>query len=117
MPVDLDAPARAALAAFGDTVQNGGPVTYTPQGGQAFPLDVLYDESWASLTITASRHGGVVPVSTTKPCLGARLPDFPTGVLPQQGDALVRANGEAYEVADVNPDGFGWVYLKLNRTN
>lgn len=116
MAVDLDAPARAVLAAFGDTAQTGLDWSYTPQGGAPFDLDGMFDEAWSSVEIKEQRFS-IAPVSTTKPCLLVRLADFPPGLTPQQGDTLFRkSKNTAYVVADVNPDGFGCFHLPLNET-
>lgn len=113
MPVDLDAPNRAALGAFGDAAQAGKKARYTPLDGPSFDLDGLFDEAWATIEIRQSRFG-ISPVSTTKPCFGVRLADFPAGVTPEQGAKIVRANGKEYSISDAQPDGLGWVYLSLN---
>lgn len=91
----------------------GEPVTYTPQGHDPFALNGIFDEAYAASEFRISRHDQ--PVSTVGPGLGVRLADFPVGVKPQQGDTLtVTRTGESFTVADVQPDGLGFVYLILN---
>lgn len=114
MPVDLDAPTRAGLRAFGDVAQTGKAWTYTPKGAAPFDLDAIYDEAWATIEIRNTRFS-MAPVSTTKPCILVRLADFPAGLKPAQFDTVVRnSTCEAYEIADVNEDGFGCAHLPLN---
>lgn len=118
MPVDLDAPTRAGLRVFGAAAQTGSKWTCTPQGGQPFDIDVIYDEAWATIGVQAMGRGAIAPVSTTKPAILVRLADLPQGVTIKQKDVL-RNNAAAqnYSVADAQPDGMGCVRLMLNKTN
>lgn len=117
MPVDLDAPNRAAMRLFGAAAQTGSKWTYTPQGGQAFALDVIYDEAWASIGVQAVGRSAIAPVSTTKPAITVRLGDVPQGVTLQQDDQIHdNVSQRTFTVADAQPDGMGCMRLFLNET-
>lgn len=105
------------IATFGEQAQAGGKVTYTPQGGAPFQIDGIFDAAWADVSIGRGRHGAAVAVSTTAPRLGVRASDVPPGVSLSQGDTYARANGDVFAVQDVNPDGFGYVYLISTQTS
>ena len=108
--LDFDALVNGpCAAAFGVAATGGGLATFTMPDGTGFQLDGIFDEAWASVE-PSSRHN-IVPVSTTKPRFGARAAAF--AVQPYQGCRLSLATGRTFEVADVNPDGFGWLYLVL----
>lgn len=102
--IDFDATVnRTALQTFGETV------VYT-QNGLSFALPCVFDEAWQTVE-GVGRHP--VPVSTTKPCIGCRLSDFPVGVTPRQGDTVTR-NGKVRTVSHVQPDGLsGWQLIHL----
>lgn len=118
MPVDLDAPNRAGMRLFGAAAQTGSKWTYTPQGGQAFDIDVIYDEAWATIGVQAVGRGAIAPVSTTAPAVLVRLADVPQGVKLQQGDALLNnVTAKTYSVADTLLDGMGCMRLILNETS
>lgn len=117
MPVDLDAPNRAGMRLFGAAAQTGSKWTYTPQGGQPFDIDVIYDEAWATIAVQAMGRGAIAPVSTTKPAVLVRLADVPQGVILQQDDALLdHVKARTFTVADTQPDGMGCMRLFLNET-
>lgn len=117
MPADLDAPNRAALRVFGAAAQTGSKWSYTPQVGEPFDVDVIYDEAWATIAVQAMGRGAIAPVSTTKPAVLVRLADVPVGVTLQQDDDL-RDNVKArtFTVSDTQPDGMGCMRLFLNET-
>lgn len=94
---------------FGETVR------YTA-GERSFDIAGTYDAAWSQVKMQSGR-GGFMPISTTAPRLAVRLSAFPDGVTPEAGNTLVRGNGEAFEVVDLQPDGFGEVGLNLKQTN
>lgn len=106
MAVDFDTLVNVpCVATFGETF------TYTPAGGAPFNVNGVFDAAWSDASFTVNRHGQAV--STTKPRLGVRATDCP--VPPEQGDTLVQnKTGDTFTVADVQPDGFGYLYLVLN---
>lgn len=119
MSLNLDALVNAAVVAtFGEGNTGTGLVDYTTTTGATFAIDGVFDKAWRHIEMKpASRHSPSMPISTTKPALGCRLSDFPTGITPQQGDSFIRASepGRAYVVADPRDDGVsGWVYLICN---
>lgn len=118
MPVDLAAPTRSSFRLFGDKAMTGKGWSYaSPDGCQSITgLDGIFDEAWTDIQLRSGRFG-MAPVSTTKPCLLVVLADFPAGIQPVQGAAMIRlCTGKSYKIADVNPDGFGGAHLPLNET-
>lgn len=111
--VDFDALVNApCVEILGVAATGGGKATYQPRSGASFQIDGIFDRAWSNVTVTMGRHSQ--PVSTTSPCFGVRAAEFPSGVTPQQKAKLTLANGETYEIADVQPDGFSYFYLILN---
>lgn len=106
MAIDFDADVLAPLmAVFGEDVQP----TYTPQGGQAFPIDGVFDRPFKGLVLEADGEPGF---ATRKPCIGVRLAQFPAD--PVKGDQIfVPSVPQTYLVSDVRPDGKGWALLEL----
>lgn len=117
MPVDLDAPNRAALRLFGDQAQTGQEWTYTPQGATpAFDINGVYDEAWSSLGIQTIGRGGIAPVSSTQPALWVRVADLPAGFKPRQRDRLLRkATGQNYQIGDTLVDSMGGIRLLMTK--
>lgn len=77
-------------------------VVYTPPGGDAgdaFSLQGVYDSAHEAVDVDAG-----VPVDTIVPVLGVHLPDFPTGVEPEQGASIVFGTGERFLVRSVQKD-------------
>jgi hypothetical protein len=115
--VDFDRLVNATcVRVFGEQTSSGAKVCYRVPGGPSFDLDGIFDEAWSQINFQGS-HGSLAPISTTKPRFGVRLADFPAGVSPAKKHTFTRANGEQYEVVDVQPDGFGYTYLTLKRMN
>lgn len=106
MAVDVDGLAgAAAIAAFGVEV------SYTVAGGlTSFTVRGVFDRHHAATRI--GEDGA--PVSVRETLLGVRLADFPAGVEPAAGDGPVVVGGNAYDVADVRPDGLGGAALVLS---
>lgn len=118
MAVDLDAPARAGLRAFGVLAQTGKKWTYTPAAGTPYDLDGIFDEAWSSITVQAIGRGGIAPVSTTKPAILIRLADCPPASAPLNTDGALKNNvtAQTYSIADTQVDGMGCIRLILNET-
>lgn len=111
MAIDFDGLVNAVVT---DPTIFGKTVTYTPQNGTQFDINVVFDEAWRTVDFSVGRRGLGAPVSTTKPCFGCRLADFPSGVTPQQGDACT-INGADYAVSDAQPDGISdWFLISLS---
>jgi hypothetical protein len=112
--LDLDALVNGpCVETFGVVATGGGKARYEPRQGAAFDVDGIFDRAWSNVSITTGRNS--LPVSTTSPCFGVRAREFPPGVKPQQGGKLTLATGDTFTVADVQPDGFEYFYLILNR--
>lgn len=95
------------LAAFGEAV------TYSPQAGLPLALTAIFDEAAKQVEFSEG-----APVESVAPMMGVRLSDFPSGVVPTQGDAVVRAaTGLSYLVKDVRPDGKGAAVLMLQQND
>lgn len=103
MSIDWDALVIApTVGVFGDDV------IYTPVGGAAFPITLVYDEGNKDLDLA-----GGTGVNTSNPIVSGRLADF--AVPPAQGDSvLIIKTGETFVVKDVEEDGKGAVKLPLN---
>lgn len=82
----------------------GESITYQPQVGAPSPIVAVFDVAGAVVDLQAG-----VPVQSTAPTLLVRLADLPAR--PRAGDHFTRANGQAYEVTSVTPDGPGAVKL------
>jgi hypothetical protein len=112
MPVDFDALVNdTCVRTFGVGAKGEGLARYTPLQGAPFDIDGIFDEAWASVQLTTGRVQ--VPVSTTAPRFGARRRALPDGFDPAQGDGLQLPGGRSFQVQDVQPDGFEYVYLIL----
>jgi len=100
----IEAADRAAIAVLRDP---GDVYTYTPGGGEAAPVDGIFDDSY--LRAEAGRPG----VTTSGPTFFARLSDFPRDPEEDAG-AVLTVNGVAYKAAEVEKDGQGGVLLRLH---
>lgn len=87
----------------------GEQVTYTPANGQAFTLTAIYDASFRDIDPATG-----VYASTSSPCLGVRLSQFP--IPPKRGDSVrVPSASKTFTVKEVRPDSHGEARLMLNR--
>lgn len=118
MPVDLDAPNRAAMRLFGDQAQKGQKWTYFPQNGQPFDINGIYDEAWNSIGIQNLGRAGIAPVSTTQPAFWLRIADLTGGFRPKQRDRLRQnATGQSFQISDTLPDSMGGIRLLLTKVS
>ena len=93
----------AALSTFGEAV------LYVPLEGEPFEVRGIFDNDHREVV------GDIEPaISARGPMVSFRLTDLPISP-DKEGDKL-RARGQWYEVADVQPDGQGSVDLMLNET-
>jgi hypothetical protein len=116
LALDIDGLINAPLMAsaiFGEAVQP----TYTPKSGAAsFAIDGVFDRPYTQVVIDAEAVGGV-GMNTTSPGIGVRLAQFGANP-PVQGDKLyVPSVAVTFVVSNVQPDGHGWAYLKLNKVS
>jgi hypothetical protein len=87
---------------FGETV------TFTPAGGQAVDVQLVYDEGNKDISLA-----GGSSLNSSNPIVSGQLSAFP--VEPEQGDTvLIVRTGDLFVIADVNEDGKGSVTLSLN---
>lgn len=90
------------VAVFGETVW------FTPAGGDAVPLQLVYDEGNKDIGLA-----GGSSLNSSNPIVSGRISVFP--VAPEQGDTvLIERTGDQFVVGDVNEDGKGSVTLSLN---
>lgn len=84
----------------------GESITYTPKGQPAFSIIGIFTESHEEVVVQDG-----VPISSVKPTLDVVLADFGER-RPRQEDEIER-EGTTYQVADVEPDGYGMAKLIL----
>lgn len=88
---------RATHGTFGDAV------TFYPNGPDPEVIAAaVFDRAYGVIETT----GEGPPITTTRPAIHVEAAKFKR--YPKQGDA-VRAEGETWEVRDVQPDSFGGV--------
>lgn len=88
---------------------------YTPAaGGVPFEIEGVFDDAYTGLVMSAD---GEPEIATAEPVMGVRLADFiPHGVLPEQGGTVeVPRVGKTFVVTNAEPDGKGWVFLRLGQ--
>jgi hypothetical protein len=102
--IDFDGTLNAAIS---ETLGDQVPVTYTPPGGSAIPVLGVF----TLITDTLFGDDGTPEENITVATLGLQVSQLPA--VPVQG-GTVTANGTAYAVGNVDEDGLGWAYLKLN---
>ena len=108
--IDFDALVLVpCMATFGEDLK---PLYTRAAGGAAFAVDGIFDDAFMALVLSAD---GEPEIATIEPVLGVRLAQF-SGVAPVQSDKVVIPRlGITYMVTSVEPDGKGWVFLKLSR--
>lgn len=107
--LDFDRLLHAPVAAhFGEKNMGAQVPTFTAQDGTTGPVDGVYDDAYETVDLYSG-----LPANTTQVVFGAALSAFPTP--PQQNDQLYVPRADTtYLVAEVRPDGHGWVQLRLN---
>lgn len=80
---------------------------YTPQGGQAASIKVIFDNQYQTIELL----DGGVGVESTSPSILCRTSDI-SGV--KHGDTLV-ISGTTYYITGVQPDGTGITRLMLSK--
>lgn len=83
----------------------GETVTYTPVGGSAVSLRGIFTRDYY-----AALENGEVGVMSARPACAFPQADVPDAA---RGDEIV-AQGETYEVVEIQPDGMGMVVLILH---
>lgn len=84
---------------FLDTDDFADAAIYTPQGGSATSVNVIFD----------GQYMDTLGVEDSGPAAHGKASDF---LNVRQGDAL-RVRGKDYFIRDKRPDGQGWITLKL----
>lgn len=97
-------------AIFGEQGLGAELPTYQPQTGTAYPVDGIFDDAYVESDLLSG-----LPANTVENVFGARLAAF--AAAPVQGDQItIPRVGKTYLVRDVQPDGHGWVQLRLSET-
>jgi hypothetical protein len=86
----------------------GGPVSYTPDGGDAVTVNGIFDEAYQRLDV------GGPGISSVGPAVFLRLEDLPSDPRVDRAAALV-IEGVTYVFHEVQPDGQGGVLLHLHK--
>lgn len=104
--VDFDQVNQAVNTAFGEEL------VYQPAGGgKAKDVPGVFTDAYK--TAFQDGEGGVGWV-TTAPSVGFRVADLPRP--PAKDDRITRKKtGELFLVFEQQPDGMGWVHLKLKK--
>lgn len=94
-------------AIFGEQGMGAALPVYQPQSGTPYTVDGVFDDAYSEPDLISG-----LPTNTVENTFGARLAAF--AAIPVQGDAItIPRLGKSYLVRDVQPDGHGWVQLKL----
>lgn len=80
--------------------------TYTPPGGAAVPLGVIFDAAHQDVVLE-----GDIAVGSTFPAAGVLLVELPGGAAAEGAALTVR--GLNFTVTEIRPDGQGAALLKL----
>jgi hypothetical protein len=109
LPLDFDRLLHAPISAiFGESGHGADLPVYLPQTGPPYPVDGIFDDAYAEPDLVSG-----LATNTVENVFGARLALFQA--TPLQGDRItITRLGKTYLVRDVQPDGHGWVQLKLN---
>lgn len=109
MALSFDRLLHAPVSAiFGEQGQGARLPVYQPQSGAAYEVDGIFDDAYAEPDLLSG-----LPAASLENVFGARLGAFQA--TPMQGDSItIPRLGKSYLVRDVQPDGHGWVQLKLN---
>lgn len=84
----------------------GGTVMYAAGNGSAIPVPGVFDVSYVKV------DAGTAGVGSVGPAVFLRLSDLPCD--PEKDDPTITAEGKAYRVREVQPDGQGGVLLLLH---
>jgi len=107
--LDFDRLLHAPIAAiFGETGHGADLPVYYPQSGPSYTVDGIFDDAYSEPDLISG-----LPTNSVENVFGARLAAFQAA--PVQGDRItITRLGKTYLVRDAQPDGHGWVQLKLN---
>jgi hypothetical protein len=102
--IDFDGTLNAAISStLGDAIA----LTYTPPAGLAIPIEGVF----TLISDTLFDESGSPDENITVATLGLQVSQLPA--VPVKG-GVVTAGDTAYAVGNVDEDGLGWAYLKLN---
>jgi hypothetical protein len=109
LALDFDRLLHAPISAiFGESGHGADLPVYLPQSGAPYPVDGIFDNAYTEPDLIS----GLSP-NTVENVFGASLAQFQAA--PIQGDRItITRLGKTYLVRDVQPDGHGWLLLKLN---
>ena len=104
MPVDFDALGASVMNAFAEPV----PVRYLPvDHGPEIQLRGIFDRYQVDVM---TQEGASMSIKSSK--LSLRQAELPEGFYPLQGDRVF-VQGLTFDITDVQPDSFGWIFLPL----
>lgn len=89
----------------------GEQATYTLQFGPSFSVNVVFDEAFQEVDLTAGTG-----ITSVMPVAGVRLSEFPVGWDPEnaQGDEIyINSRAASYLIKEGRSDGHGWAKLLL----
>ena len=112
MALDFDSLLHGPVARiFGEQGQGAqARPLYTPPGGVAYEVDGVFDAAYVTVDLLDG-----TTTSTLENTFGAALSAFQA--LPvQNGRITIPRLGATYLVREVQPDGHGWLLLKLIKT-
>lgn len=96
---------------FGEQGQGASALPlYTPPGGVAYEVDGVFDSAYVTVELLDG-----TTTNSLENTFGAALSAF-QAVPVQNGKITIPRLGATYLVRDVQPDGHGWVLLKLGKT-
>jgi len=104
MALDLD----GDLDVFFNTDEFANQATYTPKGGVARPITVIFDDAFLNVQGLVD-----VGVSSTNPVARAKTADLLNGG--SAGETLV-INAVTYTIRDKQPDGTGVTLLEFKKS-
>lgn len=109
MPLDFNALLHGPVARiFGEQGQGAKALpTYTPPGGTAYDVDGVFDSAYVTVELLDGSQ-----TNSLENTFGAALSAFQATPV-QNGKITIPRLGNSYLVRDVQPDGHGWVLLKL----
>src|SRR6185369_15337225 len=96
---------RAVLSLLG-----GESVLYSPEVGDAVPIDGMFDERYV-----LAKGDGEAGVETTGPALFVRIDDLPADI--EDDEPIFTIRGDDFRVTERRPDGIGGVVLVLRRVS
>ena len=88
----------------------GEPAVFTPAGGSAYGVNVIFDNAYKEVTV--SEYG--TEIVSVFPAVGINLAEF--SAVPAQGDTFfIPRTNSTYSVRNPKPDSHGGMFVILNK--